>query len=479
MSNSLLRSFGRLFLLFFLVCGGPLLVSADTANTEVLGSEANSQPAAFENTERVIGVDKPIKDAQIQSRIQGILTTAEKYTDLTVESRQGLVFLGGQALDEHFVGWATDIAKNTEGVVAVINNISMVNKSVLDLAPLRGELIRLWYSALKVFPMVVIGLVVLIICFMLARPLTSILMKPFSGENKSQLVQVVLSRAIMLFIMLFGFYFFLNIAGLTQVAVAIISGTGVIGLVVGFAFKDIAENFIASLLLSVQRPFQMGDVIEIIDHKGVVQKMTARATTLIDFDGNHIQIPNATIYTNVIKNWTANPFSRGSFLLGIGYDASIRQSQALAMQLLLQHDAVLTDPEPQVMVESLGPATINLRIYYWVDQRKHSGAKVGSTMMRLIMRELERHGISMPDDSREIIFPKGVPVVMHEKALASADLAGSSVSASGVVSDVVTDRAQIAADLEINEHEDLSSDTDEIRQQAAATREPEQGKNIL
>ena len=475
MSKPLFGSFGRLFLVLFLLCTGPLLASAETATGEALSSEAVGQPATFENAEREIGVDEPVKDAQIQSRIEGILTTVDKYSDLTVEARQGLVFLEGQVADEHFVGWATDIAKNTEGVVAVINNISMIKKSVLDFAPLQGELVRLWYSSLQVLPMVFIGLVVLVICFMLARPLTAILMRPFSGANKSQLVQVVLSRTIMLFIMLFGFYFFLNIAGLTQVAVAIISGTGVIGLVVGFAFKDIAENFIASLLLSVQRPFQMGDVIETSNHKGVVQKMTARATTLIDFDGNHIQIPNAAIYTNVIINWTANPFSRGSFVLGIGYDASIRQSQKLAMKLLSQHKAVLEDPEPQVMVESLGSATINLRVYYWVDQRKHSGAKVGSTMMRLILRELERNGISMPDDSREIIFPQGVPVVMHDKEVADSNLAGAALSAP----DVVVEKEHIQGDLDTSEHEDLSSDTDEIRQQAAASREPEQGNNIL
>ncbi|SIS80846.1 mechanosensitive ion channel family protein [Neptunomonas antarctica] len=478
MSNAPLRLSGHLCWLFlFLLCSGSLSVKAD--------SQPALEPALqapLENTERVIDVDKQVKDAQIQSRIEGILTTVDKYTSLSVEARQGLVFLEGRVTDEHFVGWATDIAKNTQGVVAVINNISPLPKSVVDMAPVRAELTRLWYASLKVLPMVVIGFVVLIICIMLARPLAHLLMKPFSGVNQSQLVQVVVSRTIMLFIILFGFYFFLRIAGLTQVAVAIISGTGVIGLVVGFAFKDIAENFIASLLLSVQRPFQMGDVIEISSHKGVVQKMTARATTLVDFNGNHIQIPNATIYTNVIKNWTANPLARGSFVLGIGYDASIRKSQSLALKVLIQHDAVLADPEPQVLVESLGSSTINLRIYYWVDQRMHSGAKVGSIMMRLIMRELERHGISMPDDSREIIFPQGVPVVM--KDVNDVKEQDSTASSPLIVAPVTEPSvpfytSQVGADLEVSAHDDLSSDTDDIRQQAAASRDPEQGKNIL
>jgi len=115
-----------------------------------------------------------------------------------------------------------------------------------------------------------------------------------------------------------------------------------------------------------------------------------------------------------------------------------------------------------------------------VDQRTHSGAKVGSIMMRLIMRELEKNGISMPDDSREIIFPQGVPVVLsgqdtHQpvKPLSPSEIAAITPPRTAA------DKAMIARDSEEGEHDDLSSDTDEIREQAAASRDPEQGRNIL
>ena len=117
-------------------------------------------------------------------------------------------------------------------------------------------------------------------------------------------------RFISILIMLLGVYVFLRLAALTEFAVAVMSGTGLIGLILGFAFKDIAENFISSMLLSIQRPFKIDDVIEVDGRLGVVRKVTARATTLVDFDGNHIQIPNATVYKNVIKNFTANPKMR-------------------------------------------------------------------------------------------------------------------------------------------------------------------------
>jgi small conductance mechanosensitive channel len=463
--------------LFFV---SPLTVGAQESNSSaqpntnaLTDASAQVMDASVESVDREINVEQPIQDQEITHRILGILQSAGQYESLSVQSKEGLVFLKGRVDDEAFITFAGQVAKNTEGVVAVINRIALVQPSAWAWEPIQASVTDMVVSGLRVLPMVLIGLVVLVLCFLIARPLTQLLMRPFVTNTGSQLVQVVTRRALTLLIILFGFYFFLRIAGLTQVAVAIISGTGVIGLIVGFAFKDIAENFMASLLLSVQRPFQMGDVIEITGFKGVVQKVTARATTLVDFDGNHIQIPNATVYSNVIRNLTANPLLRGNFLIGIGYDASIRKAQKLAMKVLQSKSAVVQDPEPQVLVEELGSSTINLRIYYWIDHNQHSVSKVGSVLMRLIMRELEKNGISMPDDSREVIFPQGVPVIMQDERETPTALAQEHAALPTQARDTLDE------DLAGADQDDISTDTDEIREQAQAARDPEAGKNIL
>ena len=111
----------------------------------------------------------------------------------------------------------------------------------------------------------------------------------------------------------------LQAAGLTQLAGALLGGAGVIGIVVGFAVRDIAEKFLASLLLSMRRPFQPGDFIEVSGNSGIVRSMHTRHTITLPPEGNHIQVPTATIFKNVIPNFSPAHARRETLTVGICY----------------------------------------------------------------------------------------------------------------------------------------------------------------
>jgi small conductance mechanosensitive channel len=178
------------------------------------------------------------------------------------------------------------------------------------------------------------------------------------------------------------------------------------------------------------------------------------------------------VYKNIIRNLTANPKSRGKFVIGIGYDSSIVESQKIAMQVLNSTDAVLNDPEPQVLVDVLASSTVNLKVYFWINTHSHSLLKVSSFLMRTIMREFEKQGISMPDDAREIIFPQGIMLHKAEEQGAS-NPPKQPFKNQAIIDDSVVD-------LQDDEHDaDLTSDADDIRQQAKEARDPEKGQNIL
>ncbi len=87
--------------------------------------------------------------------------------------------------------------------------------------------------------------------------------------------------------------------------------------------------------------------------------------------------------------------------------------------MLRSHEAVLNDPEPMVLVDALGAATVNLKAHFWIDGRTYSVDRVRSAALRLIKRALVEHGISMPDEAREVIFPQGVPIVREAPAVAA------------------------------------------------------------
>lgn len=313
-------------------------------------------------------------------------------------------------------------------------------------------------------PSLLLGIVIFILFFWLSKPIANIISKPFSRASNNNLIQLVIRRTLSLLIILLGLYVLLRLAGLTQFAVALLSGTGVLGLIVGFAFKDIAENFLSSLLLSMQKPFKLGDIIEVAGYLGVVKKMTSRATTLVDFNGDHIQLPNATIYKNAIRNLAANPNVRGTFDIGIGYDADVTQAQAMAMDLMQQQVAVLADPEPQVLVHNLGASSYNLRVHFWVNAEQNSQYKVASLLMKKLVELYLFAGISMPDDARERI--------VLSAATATTEASSIMPSSPKVNKQGVETKTSVGLD-------DTSSDHNEIREQAASARDPEKGANIL
>jgi small-conductance mechanosensitive channel len=102
------------------------------------------------------------------------------------------------------------------------------------------------------------------------------------------------------------------------------------------------------------------------------------------------------------------------FDVGIGYDDTISDAQEIAMSVLLDHPAVLKDPEPWVLVNDLRASTVNLRVYFWLDGSRHSWLMARSSVIRLVKRAFQERGISIPDEAREIIFPRGVHVTMEK-----------------------------------------------------------------
>jgi len=140
-----------------------------------------------------------------------------------------------------------------------------------------------------------------------------------------------------------------------------------------------------------------------------------RTTVVMTFEGHLVQIPNASVYKNNVRNFTTNANRRDDFVVGIGYDDSITEAQEIARQVLADHPAVLDDPEPSVLAEGLGKATVNLRVYFWINGHENSWLKVRSSVIRLVKRAFQKCGISMPDEAREVVFPQGVPVTMCEQ----------------------------------------------------------------
>jgi small conductance mechanosensitive channel len=258
-----------------------------------------------------------------------------------------------------------------------------------------GELQLLLQKVLRGLPSILISSAILLISWGLAKLVYKFIPLLFRRGKPPSLLQEVATRGISISIFLIGVYFIFEMTELTTMALAILSGTGLIGIIFGIAFRDITENFLASVLLSLQNPFRTGDLIDVTcpvtgySATGFVDRLTLRATILVSFEGNHIQIPNATVYKSNIRNYTTNPNHREDFIISISADSSIANAENAALKAVSSHEAVLKDPEPLVLVDSLSKDQVHLRIYYWIDVKKHNMLKVKSALIRLVKQALD------------------------------------------------------------------------------------------
>jgi len=379
----------------------------------ILGAqEAKPDASIVAPPGQTVSVDPVARDSQIDRRITRILTATGWYRQLEVEVTDGVVFLDGDTDRTEQRGWARDLAAKTQDVVAVVNRITVSPVMDWSFGPALAQVAELTRVAIAALPLVAIALVIFPVAGYAATIVARLTDWLLRERVASAFLRQVVARTVAVPVFLVGIYVVLQIAGLTQLAVSILGGAGVLGIIVGFAFRDIAENFLASLLLSIRQPFRRGDYIKIGDHEGIVQSMNTRSTLLLSNEGNHVQIPNATIFKGTIVNYSTAPARREVLDVGIGYDDSIAHAQQVILDVLEAHPAVLADPEePLVLVDSLGASTVNLRAYFWFDGHAYSVFRVRSALLRLIKQALTENGISMPDEAREIVFPKGVPVV--------------------------------------------------------------------
>lgn len=379
----------------------PALSQSTTIQTE-------ADPVA---TEQRVDIEPVASDAAIAKRIDRILEATGWYQDARVDVDEGVAFLDGIAQTDTQRTWARDLAAKTHGVVAVVNRIEVSNEVDWSFDPALTEITRLLQDAMAALPLFLLALMILPLAWYAAKMVARLVRWLLGGRLKTPFLRSVVSRIVAFPVFLIGLYIVLQVAGLTQLALSLVGGAGVVGIVVGFAFRDIAENFLASLILSVRTPFQRGDFIEVAGLSGTVKSMSTRSTLLSSVEGNQIHIPNATIFKSVIENFTSSPSRRGDFVVGVGYEAAVPEVQDIVLGCLQKHPAVLADPEPMVLVDELGAATVNIRTYYWFNGHVISPIKLKSALLRTVKTALMNAGVSLPDEAREVIFPQGVHVI--------------------------------------------------------------------
>lgn len=451
----------------------PLAAAPPSSLRDAPGSSSAPAARAAVKPPNQVDVQPLAADEKIAARLERIMRATGWFEDARVRTQEGVVFLEGRARSAEHRQWAEELALSTQDVVAVVNQLSVPLRPAWDLEPAFVSLQELVREIILWLPFVLLALVILSIAGIASWGTTWGARSLLRKRIQAPLLREVAARLFGATVLIVGLYIVLRVSGLSRLALTVIGGTGLLGLVIGIAFRDITENFLASIFLSAQRPFRVGDLVEIAQVLGYVQRLTVRTTVLMTLDGNHVQIPNSIVYKSTLRNFSSNPNRREDFTVGIGYAVPIVHAQEVALAAVRSHPAVLKEPEPWVLADSLGPATVNLRVYFWLNGSEHSWLKIRSSVIRLVKRAFQDHGVEMPDEARELVFPRGVAVHFVDERSAGPEKPGEAADSA------VAPEASGSEPLSTGAEAGLTADADQIQNQARQASSPEAGENLL
>ncbi|MFC3715337.1 mechanosensitive ion channel domain-containing protein [Luteimonas soli] len=334
-------------------------------------------------------------DTTAGRQLQAKLGSNDALQDVTANIDDGVAELDGTVLAQAQKDRAGELATETPGVSTVVNKVEIDNSLGAHLRTTYHEVTERLVAMLGRAPLLLVALLVVLLASWLGKAL-SLNLRLLRLRTDNPYMDGLLRRSIRIIVTLVGVLLALRLLDLSTMAKAVLGSAGVVGLALGFAFKDIAENYIAGVLLSLRKPFSPGDHLRIDDHEGKVVALTSRATILMTLDGNQLQLPNALVFKSVLLNYTQNPKRRFDFKASIDAAHSIRQAQTLALEAYSGIDGVLDDPAPSWNLVENAPSGIELQFFGWVDQRSTDLGKVRGEAIRLVKAAFAHAGIQPP-----------------------------------------------------------------------------------
>lgn len=353
-------------------------------------------------------------DASIAVRIREILQELGNYTDVTVTVNEGIVRLRGTADSAVEVAELNALASRVEGVVAVRNDVTETAELVRRLDPAFDRFMARVNQLIVVLPLLLIATavmaVIVAIGFLIAR-----MKQPWDRLAPNAFIADVYRQFLRLAFVLIGLVVALDILNATALLSTILGAAGLIGLAIGFAVRDTVENFIASVMLSIRQPFRPNDVVEINGDQGKVIRLTSRATILLSFDGNHIRIPNATVFKSRIINFSQNRERRFLFTVGVDSASDLGRARDLARSIVKDLPFVLAEPSADAWLGDITDAGTELNVAGWIDQTGTSLLAARGEALRLVKLALEDEGIALPNTTYTLDIPGPLRAMADEE----------------------------------------------------------------
>jgi small conductance mechanosensitive channel len=259
-------------------------------------------------------------------------------------------------------------------------------------------------QAVLLLPNFLVGVVVVVFFWLLAKLVkkaTDRLLEPILPTQIARLLASVGYLAMLTA----GVFVALGVLGLNKTVTSLLAGAGILGLAIGFAFQDIAANFMSGILLALRRPFVLGELIEANGFFGTVQKISLRSTEIRSPQGQLVLVPNRQVFENPIVNYSRSGERRVDLAVGVAYGDDLEKARRVAVAAVEEIETRQADRPVELFYEEFGDSSINFVVRFWIDfarQREYLAAR--SEAIERLKAAFDEAGITIPFPIRTLDF---------------------------------------------------------------------------
>lgn len=247
---------------------------------------------------------------------------------------------------------------------------------------------------LTLLPKAILAMVILIIGIYLAGLISKMVRKALEKRGTDHEVKLVITNITRWSLIALGVFVALQQMGFDLSAFLV--SLGVVGFTIGFALQDISKNFVAGMLLLLQQPFDIGNVIEIDGFIGTVLQVDFRATEIRTLDGKIVMIPNSDVYSHPITNFSRETNRRLDLTIGVGCDTDLELARNTALKAIVNIKGLLVDPAPKLAFHNFGDSSIDCTLYFWINTQENGILDAKDAAVVNINTAFAEKGIEIP-----------------------------------------------------------------------------------
>lgn len=266
--------------------------------------------------------------------------------------------------------------------------------------------LELWGRHLVLMlPNLFLALIILVITFYFARIIRNGLDKVISRFSHSPALNNLISTLLHLGLLMIGFLLVLSVLKLDNVVISLLAGVGIAGLALGFAFQDIAANFISGTIIAVQKPYKVGDMIQTNDYLGVIERISLRTIDIRQVTGELVKLPNKMVFENPVTNYSYHGIRRVDLDVRVSYNENLERIQQLVTEALQDVKNRVKTREIEVMFDAFGDSSIKFKARFWVTYtRQFDYVSAKSDAIIRIKKAFDAQGIVIPLPIRMLNF---------------------------------------------------------------------------